>query len=101
MVDFGDQLEKIDDVDESDLEVWEEFSEESDGGERFVGRYIAARCHDNIWIGTLVIAGPVPYPEAFRAVLHGFVHVEELEMVLLVCDDDVDIVGASETMVRH
>jgi len=99
MVDFGNQLEEIDDVDESDFEVWEEFPEESDSCERLVGWYVSAGCHYDIGFLALVIGCPVPDTETLGAVLNGLLHVEELEMVLLIGDDDIYVVGTAKTMV--
>jgi len=101
MIDFRDELEEIDDVDESDLEVWEEFAEEGDGGEGLVCWDVAAGCEDDIGILTLVVTRPVPDSDTFGAVLDGFFHVEELEMVLFICYNDIDIVDALETVVCH
>lgn len=99
MVVVVDELEEIDDVDESDLKVGNEFFEQGSGGERLVGWDISARSHNNIWFLALVVGGPVPDSETLSAVRDSFFHAEELEVVLLICDDDVDIVGAAQAMV--
>lgn len=70
-----DELEEVDDVDEADLEVGEEFAEESGGGEGLVRWDVAARCHDYVGLHALVVAGPVPDAETLGAVLERGVHV--------------------------
>ena len=71
MVDVGDELEEVDDVDEADLERGDVFAEEGDGGEGFGRGDVAAGCHYDVGVGALVVGGPVPDPETFGAVLHG------------------------------
>lgn len=93
MVGVGDKLEEIDDVNKSDLEFGKELSEESGGSERLLGRNITAGCHDEIWLLSVVVGGEVPDTETLGAMGNGFLHVEELEMVLLIGNDDVDVVG--------
>jgi len=99
MVNGGDELEEVDDVDEPDLELREEFAEEGSCSQSFECGNITTRCHDDVRIFALIVASPVPDTETFGAVLDSLVHVEKLEMVLLVCDDDVDVIDAAETMV--
>ena len=77
----------------------EKFAEESGSGEGFVGWDIAAGCHDDVRVLTLVVACPVPDSDSLGAVLDCFFHIEVLDMVLLVGNDDVDVVGAAETMI--
>lgn len=101
MVDFRDEFEEIDYVDESDLEVWKELAEESGGSERLMCGYITAGCHDDIRLDALVIGGPVPDAETLGAVLNGLFHLEILQMILLVGDDDIDVVVAAQAMVCH
>jgi hypothetical protein len=70
MVDVGDELEEVDDVDEADFEGGDVFAEEGDGGEGFGGGDVAAGGHDDVGVGALVVGGPVPDSETFGAVLH-------------------------------
>jgi len=100
MIGFRDELEEVDDINESDLEVWNQVAEKCGGSERFVSRNITAGGHDNIWPTHLVVGCPVPDSEALGAMCNCVVHVEVLEMILLVCDNDVDVVHALETVIR-
>ncbi|KAA8575327.1 hypothetical protein EYC84_004499 [Monilinia fructicola] len=65
-----------------------------------MGGNISARGHDNVRFYTLVVGGPIPDSETLFAVGKSIFQVEELEMVLLVGDNDVDIIGAAETVVH-
>ncbi len=65
-----------------------------------MGWDVAAGCHDKVGVFALVVAGPVPDSDALGAVLDCFIHVEILDMVLLVGNDDVDVIGAAKTVVH-
>ncbi len=54
---------------------------------------------DDIGLAGLVIAGPIPNANALGAMSDRVVHVQVLQVLLLVRDDDVHIVLASEAMV--
>ena len=62
---------------------------------------VATAGHHHIWLLALIVTGPVPDPQAFRAMDDSFFHVEELEMILLVGHDNVDIVDAMQTVIHH
>lgn len=64
-------------------------------------RHVAARYHYDVRLAALVVAGPVPDSDALGAVLNSLLHVEVLQMLLLVRDNDVDVVGAAEAMVHN
>ena len=97
--DGGLEAEEIDDVDEADLEVGEVLAEDGGGGEGFLRGDVAGAGHDDVGLGAVVGGGPVPDADAFGAVLDGGVHVEVLEVRLLVGDDDVDVVDGAEAVV--
>jgi hypothetical protein len=100
MVNRGDELEEIDNVDESDLELWEVLAEKSSGSEGFLGGDITAGSHDEIRLLTVVVGCPIPDSDTLGAVSNGLLHREELEMLLLVCNNDVDVVGGTEAMIH-
>src|SRR5215472_15196968 len=101
MVLTGLQFEKIDDVDEANLYIWELLAQERRRGQRFQGRNVSGGGDDHVGFNALVAASPVPNPYALGTVLNRCVHVEVLKVKLLVGDDDIDIVLASEAVVRH
>jgi len=101
VVGLWDQLEQVDNVDESDFEVGQCFAEKSCGSERFLSWYVTARRHDEIWFLALICGSPLPDSSAFCAMCNGVFHVEVLKMVLLVGNNDVDVVGAAETVVTN
>lgn len=95
-----DQLEEIDDVDETDLELWQVCAQKSGSRKSFVGGDITARCHDEIRLLTLIVRCPLPDAYALGAVLNGLVHSEELQVLLFVGDDDVDIILTTKAVVH-
>ena len=100
VVAVGDELEEVDDVDEAHFHVWEVLAQEGGCGEGFLRHYISAGGDDNVGLFAVVVGGPVPDADAFGAVGDGGVHVEELDVVLLVGDDYVYVVGGAEAVVH-
>src|SRR5271154_6465017 len=101
MVLAGLQLKQIYDVDEADLYIRELRSQQRRGGQRLLSWYVAGRGHNHVWFDTLVVACPVPDPDALRAMLDRRVHIQILEMELFVGDDHVDVVFAAQAVVSH
>ena len=99
VINFTDELKEVDNVDETDLESWEVFAEECDSSEGFVSWYVAARGKDDIGVLTLVVGCPVPDSDASGTVFDCFFHVEELQVVLLICYNNVDVVYTLEAVV--
>ena len=70
-----------------------------DRGQRLQGRHVAAAGHHHVGLAAVVVAGPLPDPEAGRAVLDRLVHRQPLRRRLLAGDDDVDVVPAAQAVV--
>ena len=100
VVAVGHELEEVDDVDEADLQVGKVLAEKRGGGECFLRADVAARGHDDVRVGAFVRRRPLPDAEALGAVHDRVVHVEVLQVVLLVGDDDVDVVFRAEAVVH-
>jgi len=101
VVGLWDQLEQVDNVHESDFKFGQVLAEKSSSGERFLGWNIAARGHDKIRFLTLVGGSPLPDASTLCAMCDSVFHVEILEMVLLVGNNHIDVVRASETMIAN
>src|SRR5215469_375451 len=95
------QLEQINDIDKSDPEVREAFPEECGRSQSFLGSDVAGCGKDDIEFLTFIITGPIPDANAFCAVGNCGIHVEILQMLLFVRDNDVDIVFGSQAMIRY
>jgi hypothetical protein len=100
MVLVAGQLEQVDNIDESDLEIGKVSSQQGSGGERFLGDDVTTRSHDHIGLFIGAGTGPFPDPDTLGAVGDGRVHVEVLQVGLLVGNNDVDVVGGLQAVVH-
>src|SRR5690606_8843500 len=91
--------EQVHHIDEADLQVRNIFPQQGGGGQGLLGGDIAAARHHQVGFRALVVAGPVPDADALGAVDDGGVHVEKLQVVLLVADDHIDVVVAAQAVV--
>src|SRR6516165_3166030 len=93
------QLEKIDHDYETDLCFWELLAQQHRCGECLLRRYIAGGSHDQVWLAPLVVAGPVPNPNALGAVRDRGINIQVLKMQLFVGNNHIDVVLAPEAMI--
>src|SRR5262249_55437180 len=101
MLAIGLHLEQIDDIYKADFQIREFLAQHRRCGQRFLSWYVAGTSHHNIGFLTLVVAGLAPDANALGAVRDGGVHIEILQVELLVANDDVDIAFAAQAMVGH
>lgn len=101
MVVMWDQLEQVDDVDKADLDLWQMLPEEGNSSKRLLCWDITTRDHDDIGLLVFAVGGKLPDSNALGAVNDSIVHVEVLEMFLLIGNNDVDVIGAAKTVVCH
>lgn len=95
-----DELEEVDDVDETDLQVGKVLAEQGCGCESLVGGRVAAAGHYDVRLFAFVVRSPFPDSDALCAMRDCLLHGEELEVLLFVGHDDVDVVGAAEAVVH-
>ncbi len=100
MLTDGLQPKQIDDIDKSDFDVGKGLPQKRRRRKSLLCGDIAGRRHHDVRFTVLVVTGPGPYAEPFRAVLDGGVHIQILQVHLLVRNDDIDVVAASEAVVR-
>src|SRR5215469_8783537 len=93
-------LEQVDYVDEEDLQIRELLPKKHSCGQSLLRGDIAGGSHDEIGLFALIVAGPLPNPNSLGAVRSRRIHIEVLKMQLLVRNDHVDVVLASEAVVR-
>lgn len=86
------QLEEINHVDTSNLELWEVLEQQIDGGERLASCDISAAGHDYVGLHTIIGTELRPDAATLGAVLDSFVHGKILQMILLIGHDNIDIV---------
>ena len=95
------QLEKINYIDVTDLEIREFFSQQRNGRQCFLRWYITSRSHHHIWFAALIVTCLTPGANPLGAVCDCRIHVQVLQMHLFVADDYVDVVFAPQAMVCH
>ena len=94
------QHHQIHHVDDTDANIRDVFAQESHGGQRLKSWHVAGTGHDHVGIADIV-AGPSPNARTSGAVTNGRINVEPLPLRLFAGDDQIDVVAAAQTMIRH
>ena len=95
------ELEQIHHVDETQLETRRLLAQDGRRGQRLHRRHVAAGRQHDVRLLALVRARALPDADALRAVDDRLVDGRELQVLLLVRDDHVDVVGAAQAVVHH
>src|ERR1700761_2005483 len=95
----GLELEQINNVDESDLQIGEFFSQQCCRSQRFLCWDIARRSKHKIWFSALIITGPIPNTDALGAMSDSGINIQELQMFLLVGDNYIDVVLRAQAVI--
>jgi hypothetical protein len=96
---LGRHAEQIVHVDKADFKVREMRSEQGRGRQSLFGGNVATAYHHHVRLDSLIVARPFPDPQALGAMLDGGVHVQVLQVILLVADDDINIVMAAQAVI--
>ncbi|MNO45908.1 hypothetical protein D3C76_361860 [compost metagenome] len=94
------QHHQVHDVDHPNSQVRHVLAQQGDGGQRFQGRHITSAGHYHIRI-LVIAARPVPSTDTLLAVPNGCIDIQPLPFQLFASDDDIDVIAASEAVVRH
>ena len=70
-------------------------------GEGFHSRHVTGAGHHHVRLMAHVAARPIPNANAFRAVLDGRIHVEVLQVRLLVGHNHVDVLGTAQAVIGY
>ena len=92
MVPIGLQLEEVNDIDEANLQIRKFIPQQRRCRQGFLSWNITGTGHHQIWILTLIVARLPPNANAFCAVYDGCLHVQILQMKLLITHDYIDVV---------
>ena len=95
----GLQPHQVDDIDHPNPQIGQMLAKDGHGREDLERRRVPATGHDHVRLGILIVAGPWPDPDAFRAVHHRRVHGQPLGQRVLSCHHDVDIVPAAQAVI--
>ena len=96
---LGLEAHQVDDVDDADLELGQVLADQVDRGQRLERGDVAGAGDDDVGLAALVVAGPVPDPDAARAVEDRLVHRQPVRRRLLAGHDHVDVVAAAQAVV--
>ena len=75
------------------------FTQQYDGRQGLFGRDVSRTGDDHIGLSALIVTSPIPDAYAFAAMQYRRFHIKELQVLLFVADDDIDVVGALQTMI--
>src|SRR5215203_3266750 len=89
----GEERHQVNDVDHADLEVRRILSQPVGGGHGLQGRDVASATQHDVRLAALVVAGPLPRGGSRGGMLYRRLHVEPLQLGLLVDHDQVDVVA--------
>ena len=95
----GHEPVEVHHVDEADLEIGEVLTQQHHRRQRLLGGNVAGTGHHHVRLRPLVVARLPPDADALGAMRDGLVHGHVLQVLLLVADDHVDVVGALEAMI--
>src|SRR5215469_12112620 len=95
------QLEKVDNVNETDLNVRKFLPQHCRCSQGLLRGDISGGSHHQVGLACLVVTGPVPDADAFRAVRDGFIHIQILQVQLFVRNDYVDVVLAAQAVIGY
>jgi len=70
------------------------FSQDLQGG------CVAAAGHHHVRLGVLIVAGPLPDADSFRAMDDGGIHCQPLRKSVFAGHDHVDIIAAAQAMIE-
>ena len=96
----GLQLHQIDDIDHPDLQIGQMLAKDRNRGQDLQRRRVAAAGHHHVRLGVLVVAGPLPDADAFRAMHDRRVHRQPLRQRVLAGDHHVDVVPAAQAVIE-
>ena len=96
----GHQPEQVHDVDEPHLQFGKMLPQQRRRCQSLHRRNVAAARHHDVRFAIPVAARPLPDARTLGAVRYRGIHVEIRQMRLFVGDDHVDIVGATQAVIR-
>src|ERR1700722_3577276 len=75
--------------------------EDGNGSQDLQRGRVTAAGHYYIGLSILVVAGPLPDANSFRAVNNSGVHGQPLGQGMLSCDDHVDVIPATQAVIEN
>jgi hypothetical protein len=100
MLALGLQLHQIDDIDHSDFQIGQMLTKDGNGSQNLQGGRVSAAGHHYIWLGVLVVAGPLPDANSFRAMHNCGIHSQPLRKGMFASNHHVDVVPAAQAVIK-
>src|SRR5579864_1242885 len=94
----GLQFEEINHINESDLEVRKFLTQQRGRRQGLLRWNVSGGSHHEIRLAALVIAGPIPNANALGAMDDGLLHIQKLQVLLLVAHDHIYVILAAATV---
>src|SRR4030095_5150090 len=93
------QPQQIYHIDKANLEVWKLFPQHRVGSQSLLRGNVTGASQDDIRLLTLVSARPRPDSDTFRAVFYSGTQIQVLYVFLLIRDDHIYVVHASQAVI--
>ena len=96
----GLQLHQIDDIDHPDLQIGQMLAKNGNGGQNLQRGRVAAAGHHHVRLAALIVAGPLPDANSFRAMHDRGVHGQPLRQGVFAGHHHVDVMPAAQAMIE-
>ena len=94
------QLHQIDDIDHPDFQIGQMLAQNGNGGQNLQRGRVAAAGHHHVRLGVLVVAGPLPDANSFRAMHDCGVHGQPLREGVFAGHHHVDVMPAAQAVIK-
>ena len=75
-------------------------AQDRNGGQDLQRGRVSAAGHHHVRLAALIVAGPLPDADAFRAMDDGRIHRQPLRQGMLAGDHDVDVIAAAQAVIE-
>ena len=95
------QLHQIDDVDHTDLQFGQIFTQDGHGRQDLQRRRVSATGHYHVGFAVLVVACPLPDAKTLRAVHDGLFHSQPLRQSVFPGNHHVHVMSAAQAVIER
>ena len=94
------QLHQINDINHPDFQIGQMFAKDGNGSQDLQRGRVSATGHHHVGLALLIVAGPLPDADSFRAMHHSGVHGQPLREGVFACHHDIHVVTAAQAVVE-
>ncbi len=95
------QLHEINDINHPDFQIGHMLAKDGNGSQNLQRGRVAAAGHHDVRLGVLVVAGPLPDANSFRAMHDRGVHGQPLWEGVLACHHHIDVIPAAQAVIEN